>query len=94
MAQAGEADNYAYEEEQERKALLQNLHGPMKQWYNGGEATRSVGDACVLSFVMCLPSISIVATHPVPHATPPQPTTLTTASRRGSARSRRSGRTC
>jgi hypothetical protein len=42
-----QADNYAYEEEQERKALLQGLHGPMKQWYNGSEAARCVGrDAC------------------------------------------------
>jgi hypothetical protein len=40
MAAAGQQqeDNYAYEEEQERKALLQGLHGPMKQWYNGAEA--------------------------------------------------------
>lgn len=43
MAAAGQQeDNYAYEEEQERKALLKNLHGPMKQWYNGNEATRYV----------------------------------------------------
>jgi len=30
-------DTYAYEEEQERKALLQSLHGPMKTWYNNAE---------------------------------------------------------
>lgn len=43
-----QVDNYAYEEEQERKALLQGLHGPMKQWYNGGEAARwVVSRACM-----------------------------------------------
>jgi hypothetical protein len=42
MAAPQQEDNYAYEEEQERKALLQGLHGPMKQWYNGGEAARCV----------------------------------------------------
>ena len=36
----GNADTYAYEEEQERKALLQSLHGPMKTWFHGGEASR------------------------------------------------------
>ncbi|TFJ87948.1 hypothetical protein NSK_001294 [Nannochloropsis salina CCMP1776] len=35
----GNADTYAYEEEQERKALLQSLHGPMKTWFHGGEAS-------------------------------------------------------
>jgi len=38
----GNADTYAYEEEQERKALLQSLHGPMKTWFHGGEASRLV----------------------------------------------------
>ncbi|KAM3568706.1 hypothetical protein VYU27_009179 [Nannochloropsis oceanica] len=35
----GNADTYAYEEEQERKALLQSLYGPMKTWFHGGEAS-------------------------------------------------------
>ena len=35
-------DNYAYEEEQERKALLQSLHGPMKAWFIGEEAAMYV----------------------------------------------------
>lgn len=47
---APQEDNYAYEEEQERKALLQGLHGPMKQWYNGGEAAR-----CVLRIASSIP---------------------------------------
>jgi hypothetical protein len=32
------ADTYAYEEEEERKALLKGLHGPMRTWFSGPEA--------------------------------------------------------
>jgi hypothetical protein len=31
-------DTYAYEEEQERKALLQGLHGPIRTWFSGAES--------------------------------------------------------
>jgi hypothetical protein len=46
-------DNYAYEEEQERKALLQSLHGPMKAWYNGEEAAMYVCVCVCVWMWMC-----------------------------------------
>lgn len=57
MAAPQQEDNYAYEEEQERKALLQGLHGPMKQWYNGSEAARWVG----WGLVPCMRDVSMKA---------------------------------
>lgn len=46
-------DNYAYEEEQERKALLQSLHGPMKTWYNSSETTRYANCSVSLLLSLC-----------------------------------------
>lgn len=40
MFQEQQVDNYAYEEEQERKAMMQGLHGPMKTWYHSAQHAR------------------------------------------------------